>query len=246
MKCTLLALFVALLPTAAFAQGPAPQALPIAIDMQKVPVGTWAEYSMTFGEMKLKSRWALVARDAKSNTLEMSMDGAGPGGAKMALKMVLVPDPTASENPVKEMIMQVGDADPMLAPPNAPVQKFQKPDPKTLVGKEDIKVPAGTFKTSHYRQKAPVGTIDVWLSEEAAPLGLVRVVTTPDAKAAGPDAPPVGPATMELVAAGKDAKPTITKPAKPFDPAKFMGGGGAPSSDKPVDDNKSSKKGKKK
>lgn len=242
MNRTLLALFVALLPTAAFAQGPAPQALPIAVDMQKVAVGTWAEYSMSFGEMKLKSRWALVARDAKSNTIEMSMDGAGPGGQKMALKLVLVPDPTSVENPVKEMVMQMGDGDPMFAPPNAPVQKFQKPDPKTLVGKEDIKVAAGTFKTSHYRQKSPVGTMDVWLSEDAAPLGLVRVVTTPDANAAGPGAPAVGPATMELVATGKDAKPTITKAAKPFDPAKLMGGAGAPSSDKPA----ASKKGKKK
>jgi hypothetical protein len=246
MNRTLLALFVALLPATAFAQGPAPQALPLAVDMQKVPVGTWAEYSMTFGEMKMKSRWALVARNAQSNTVEMSMDGAGPSGAKMALKMVLVPDPTAVENPVKEMVMQIGDSEPMLAPPNAPVQKFEKPDPKTLVGKEEIKVPAGTFKTSHYRQKSPVGTMDVWLSEDAAPLGLVRVVTTPDAKAAGPGAPAVGPATMELVATGKDAKPTITKPAKPFDPAKLMGGAGAPpASDKPAP-GKKDKKGKKK
>ena len=238
MNRVALALVIALLPTAAFAQGAAPQALPMAVDLQKVPVGSWAEYTMSFGEMKLKSRWALVARDAKSNTLEMSMNGAGPGGAKMLVKMVLVPDPRTAENPVKEMVMQIGDQDPMLAPPNAPVQKFQKPDPKALVGKEDIKVTAGTFKTSHYRTKTPVGTVDVWLSEQATPLGLVRVVTTPDAKAAGPDAPTVPPATMELAAMGKDAKPGITKPAKPFDPAKLMGGATPPPSD--------TKKGKKK
>ena len=37
-----------------------------------------------------------------------------------------------------------------------------------------------------------------------------------------------GYAAMELTAKGKDAKPLVTKPAKPFDPSEFGGGGGAP------------------
>ena len=31
------------------------------------------------------------------------------------------------------------------------------------------------------------------------------------------------PVTLQLVGRGKDAKPTITKPAKPFDPAALGG-----------------------
>src|SRR4051794_12802355 len=50
---------------------------PLALDLQKVPVGSWSEYTMTIGAgagMTVKSRWALVARDANSNTLEMSAE----------------------------------------------------------------------------------------------------------------------------------------------------------------------------
>src|SRR6185436_14973491 len=107
-------------------------------------VGAWAEYAMTVGPgegMKVKSRWALVARDANSNTLEMSAEGGpleGTGG-KTIVKMVLVPDPVKSDHPVKQMVLQVGNKDPMEMPvdmPGMPAQKFEKPDPKKLVGKE--------------------------------------------------------------------------------------------------------------
>jgi hypothetical protein len=116
----------------------------------------------------------------------------------------------------------------MLAPPGAPVQKFKKPDPNTVVGKETVKVAAGTFKTTHYRDKVQAGSVDVWVSDEVAPLGLVKVLTTPDAKQGTP-----GTAVMELQATGKGAKPTVTKPAKPFDPQQMMGGGPAPRPSKP-------------
>jgi hypothetical protein len=226
------ALALVLMPAAALAQSAgSPQSLPLVVDLKKAVVGSWADYGMSFGEVKMKSRWALVARDASSTTLEMSMQG-GPAasmGGKITLKMVLDPDPVNAAKPVKQIVMQMGDGDPMQAPPDAPTQKFQKPDAKTLVGSETIKVEAGTFKTSHYRDHSPVGTVDVWVSEEVPPLGLVKVLTTPEPGAA--DQPAVPPATMELAATGTGAKPTITKPAKPFD-AKGMMGGAAPTGTK--------------
>lgn len=223
----IIALALVLLPAVAAAQPTgSPQSLPLVVDLRKAAVGSWAEYGMTFGEATMKSRWALVARDASSTTLEMSMQG-GPTvqmGGKVTLKMVLDPDPIGAAKPVKEIVMQIGDGSPMQAPPDAPAQKFQKPDAKTLVGKETIKVAAGSFKTTHYRDHSPVGTVDVWVSEEIPPLGLVKVVTTPEPKTGGASPPPIPPATMELVATGTGAKPTITKPAKPFDPQQMMGG----------------------
>ena len=218
----IVALDLILLPAVAAAQPTgSPQSLPLVVDLKKAPVGSWAEYGMNFGEVKMKSRWALVARDATSSTLEMSMLGAMTAqmGGKITLKMVLDPDPIGAAKPVKEMVMQVGDSDPMLAPPDAPRQKFQKPDAKTLVGKETIKVEAGSFPSTHYRDHTPVGTVDVWVSEAIPPLGLVKVVTTPEPKAGDADSPSIPPATMELSATGTGAKPTITKPAKPFDPS---------------------------
>jgi hypothetical protein len=150
----------------------------------------------------------------------MSMLGAMTAqmGGKITLKMVLDPDPIGAAKPVKEMVMQVGDGDPMQAPADAPRQKFQKPDAKTLVGKETIKVEAGSFPSTHYRDHTPAGTVDVWVSEAIPPLGLVKVATTPEPKAGDADSPSIPPATMELSATGTGAKPTITKPAKPFDP----------------------------
>jgi len=218
----MMALILALLPMPALAQSVgAPQSLPLVVDLKKAPLGSWAEYGMKFGDVKMKSRWALVARDAKSTTLEMAMEGA-PVGGKITLKMVLDPDPIGAAKPVKELVMQVGNGDPMMAPPDVPTQKFQKPDSKTLVGNEEIKVPAGTFKTSHYRDHTPVGTVDIWVSENLPPLGIVKVLTTPEPKAAGDKQISIPPATMELVATGTGAKPTITKPAKPFDAGRMM------------------------
>jgi hypothetical protein len=225
MKC-ILALALVLFPALAAAQPiGAPQSLPLVVDLKTAVVGSWAEYGMTFGENKMKSRWALVARTASSTTLEMTMRGGvfAQMGDRVTLKLVLDPDPIGVANPVKEMAMQVDDGDPMLGPPDAPTQKFQRPDPKTLVGKETIKVAAGTMKTTHYRDHTPAGTVDVWVSEEVPPLGLVKVVATPEPPSGKSKLPRSPQFSMELAATGTGAKPTITKPAKPFDLNQIMG-----------------------
>jgi hypothetical protein len=229
--------FAWLLPTAAFAQGMGgTSTTPMALDLKKVAVGSWSEYSMSLGApsatttMSMKSRWALVAKDANSNTIEMTAEGKPLErvGGRMVVKTVLVPDPTSSEKPIKQMIMKMGEADAMEMPldmPGMPPQRFQKPDPKKLVGKESLKTPAGTFKASHYRDTTESATVDSWVSDQAPPLGMVKVVTTPKPGVAGPGGQPMFPMTMELVAKGKDAKSIITKPAKPFDPSVFGGPG---------------------
>jgi hypothetical protein len=216
------------LPTIAVAQGPgmAP-GLPLVVDMKKVEVGAWAEYSMSMGEMKLSSRWALVGRDAKSNTLEMATKGT-PMAKPVVLRMVLAADPTSGAKPPKPMVMQFGDDAPMFVPPDTPTQSFQRPDEKNLVGKEEVKVAAGTFKTAHYREKNAMGTVDVWVSESVPPLGLVKVITTPEVDKNAPAGMQVPAATMELAATGTGAKPVVTKKPKAFDPKKMNGlvGGG--------------------
>lgn len=202
---------------------------PLAVDLKKVPVGTWAEYNMIISaggqKMTVKSRWALVARDANSITLESINEGGPMGpGAKQIIKMVLVPDPVNAERPVKSMVMKVGDRDPMEMPldlPGMPAQKFEKPDPKKLKGTQQVKVPAGTFKAGHYKDVNQGVTIDAWISEEIAPLGLVKMTTAPKPGATAPGGQPMPSMSLELVARGKDAKPVITKGAKPFDPAAF-------------------------
>jgi hypothetical protein len=220
-------------------QGPGSASTPLALDLKKVAVGSWAEYAMSVGKgdgMTVKSRWALVARDASGNTMEMTAEGPALArvGGKMVVKTILVPDPVKAEKPVKQMVVKMGENDPMEMPldmPGMPAQRFEKPDPKKLVAKEQIKVPAGTFKASHYRDVNENVTVDSWVSDEVAPLGMVKVVTTPKPGAIGPGGQPMSVVTMELTARGKDAKAIINKPAKPFDPNAF--GGAAPSAPPP-------------
>jgi hypothetical protein len=137
--------------------------------------------------------------------------------------MVLAADPTSGEKAPKPMVMQFGDDAPMLVPSDTPVQKFQQPDPKNLVGKEELKVAAGTFKTTHYREKNAMGTVDVWVNETVSPLGLVKVITTPEVDKKAPSAMQIPAATMELSGTGTGAKPAITKKPKPFDEKKMNG-----------------------
>jgi hypothetical protein len=221
------ALASAALSPLAYAQaGPGMASTPLAVDLKKVPVGSWAEYAVDMGDQKAKANWALVARTSDSVSLEMSMEG-GPlqqAGGKMTVRLRLAPDPIKAEKPVKQMVMQFPGKDPMLMPEGAPVQKFEKPDPKKLVGKETLALAGGSFATSHYRDTNDRGTIDIWITEAVPPLGLVKMTVTPKAGS------PMPPVKMELAARGKDAKPIITKDPKPFDPAAMMGaaGGGPP------------------
>jgi len=224
LKKTLLALVVGcvFLPNPVSAQMSPQPPMPMVVDLKKVPVGSWASYSVTMGEMTMRSKTALVARDASSVSMETSMEGGMMAmmGGKMTMKVVMDPDPTKAVKPVKQMVMQIGEQDPMLAPDTTQAQSYSKPDPKALVGKETIKVAAGSFKTAHYRSKTEQGTMDVWVSETVPPTGLVKLRTSA-MQAGGQSLPAM---VMELKSTGAGAKSTITKPPKPFDPRKMMGG----------------------
>jgi hypothetical protein len=215
-------------PAAAWAQMAQGPPTPLAVDLGKMPVGSWAKYNMTMGTMPpMSMKMALVSRAAAGNTLEMSVEGGLAAAAgSVVTQMTLAP---GSEGSVKKLILQVGANDPMAMPvEGAQGKQFSKPDPKTLVKEETVKVAAGSYKAKHYHDKTPQGdTVDFWVSESVAPLGLVKIEMTQKSN------PMInGPIKMELAAAGKDAKPVITKTPKPFDQTalmkQMMGGAGAP------------------
>jgi len=228
----LLAVFI-VIPVTALAQAPGqPPPLPMAVDIKKVPVGAWAEYDMTVGQLPpMKSRMALVAKTVDTNTLEMTMQGGmlSMAGGKMIVQTVVAAD-QSTDKPVKRVVMQIGDNDPMEMPVDSKQQtQFHKPDPKSFVKEETVKVAAGSFKTKHYHDKTPQGdTVDFWVTESVAPIGLVKIEMTQKSN------PMInGPIKMELTGVGKDAKTIITKKAKPFDQSalmkEMMAGAGAPS-----------------
>ena len=218
------AVLVAVAPGSALAQQPGqPPQLPMAVDLKKAPVGAWAEYNMTIGQVPpMKARMALVAKSAQTNTLEMIMEGGmlSMAGGKLVMQTIVDADQD-KENPVKKVTMQIADNDPMEMPIDSKQQKqFHRPDPKSLVKEETIKVAAGTFKTKHYRDKTPGGDLfDFWVSPEVPPFGIVKVDSEPKHPAPGTQ----GPVKFELTALGKDAKMSVTRPAKPFDQAQLIG-----------------------
>ncbi len=217
-------LLAALLPLPASGQGPGLPAL--TVDFKRAPVGSWAEYAIQVGEAggaTLKARWALLARDATGNTLELTLSGPGAGaaqiGGKVVTRMVLLPDPIGSGKPIRQLVVQLGDREPVEVPldtPGLPGQKFQNADPKKLLDRPSIAVPAGSFATGHYRDLLPDSTVESWLSTDVPPLGVVKIYSEPRPGALGPGGKPLPPVTMELVAHGKDARPAITRPARPL------------------------------
>jgi hypothetical protein len=203
--------------------GPAmPPPLPLAVDLAKVPVGTWAEYGvLDGGGSKMTMRMALVGRTGPNVDLETRMSGASLGAMGQATMRLTMPSGTGAttSSNLKDLVIQMGDSEPMMMPPNMAAmrgQAFSRPDPKKRVGSEKVTVPAGTFDTQHYRNKGPAGeTVDVWVSKEVPPFGLVKQTSVgiPGSK---------GPLTIELASKGGDAKRTITKTPRPFDVAALM------------------------
>jgi hypothetical protein len=221
---------LSLLPAAALAQMQGPPT-PLAMDLSKVPVGSSASYTMTMGTLPpMSMRMALVGKSTTGNTLEMSVEGGMTASVGKVVTAVTVPPSKQGEGvgPVKKVIMQVGSNDPMEMPVNpGQSQQFTKPNPKNLLKTETLKVPAGSFKTKHYRDKSPQGdVIDYWVADNAPPIGLVRIEM--DAKS---NAMIKGQIKLELNALTTDAKPTIVQAPKPFDQTalmKEMMGGASP------------------
>lgn len=218
---------LAVFPAVASAQMSQGPPTPLVTDLSKVTVGSWAKYKTTMGNMPpMSTKMALVKHSASGNTLEMSVEGGMVAKAgNVITQMTLAP----GSSDVEKMVLQVGTNDPMELPvEGGQSHQFSKPDPKTLVKDETVKVAAGSFKTKHYRTKTDKGdTADFWVSESVAPIGLVKMEMNQKSN------PMItGPIKMELASVGKQAKSSISKAAKPFDQTtlmkQMMGGAGEP------------------
>jgi hypothetical protein len=225
---SLLALAVLLaVPATARAQATGPLGPPPALlcDLTHATPGSWADYAVAVtagpATSALTIRWAYLKRDAGGSTVELTVDKPPTLGGKVVTRMVLVPDPIGTARPFKQIVVQQGEREPQDIPlemPGLPQQKFQNPDPKKLVDRPTITVPAGTFATNHYRDVLPDSTVDSWLSDQVHPLGVVKIQSTPNPEAEGPGGKPLPPVTMELLARGGGARPVITRKPTTFAP----------------------------
>lgn len=203
-------------PALAQAQGMPGAGLPMGLDIGKQPVGSFCDYDLHMpNNVVMKQRVALVGRVPQGPVVELTSAGGPLGAGEVTVKVTIDPDPTRPDR-VKKLIIQLGRHEPMNMPtgPEGGNQITQL-DPRKQVGQESITVPAGKFKTRHFRDKAQGGSItDIWISDDAPPFGLVKLQT--DAKAQG------GAVTMVLKTRGRGAVPKVTRPAQPFDQQALM------------------------
>jgi hypothetical protein len=191
-----------------------PPRMPSAVELDMVPLGRWAEYEETYlGTATIKERVALVAKGSEGNTLETTTEM--PGGSKTVFATVFTAGREADgAGQVTSNVFQVGDDDPMEAPPTAPGQApYPRLDPRKLVGVDTIGTRVGAFRARHYRETTTYGEqVDFWIDDTVGPLGLIKL------EAEQKQHPTIRAGfKFELSAVGGGAIPQITKPALPFD-----------------------------
>src|SRR5262249_30116969 len=84
---------------------------------------------------------------------------------------------------------------------------------------EEITVPAGTFKTRHYREVlGPDSKMDFWVSADVFPTGLVKM----DAAFNQSRPPSDVTGSWVLVARGNDAQPGNVRKARRYNEDRFL------------------------
>lgn len=183
--------------------------MPAAIDLEQVPVGSWAEYAFGFDVPRMEERVALVARGSEGVTIESSY------GKTFDERVVHSSTYAAGgefRGESRRNVFQMGEDEPMEAP-SLIARRYARVDPSTLVGTETITVRAGTFTARHYRDRTAYGEqVDIWIDDAVMPFGLVKL------DAEQKQSPVAGDRfKAELIRIGTDAVPSITKPARTFD-----------------------------
>ena len=176
--------------------------------VQAPAAGGWAEYVVVAprGPAPSTVRFAILEREAADGRervrLETRVRGRSGG---VVVTQAVVPGYPYENSALQEMVVQRGRQAPERWGPALLARARRSPPSAlnrlvveacrgaTLVGEEQVTVPAGTFRTSHFRNAA-LGS-DIWVSEEV-PFGIV--------KATGPEG-----ASVELLAQGDGARSSL-------------------------------------
>ena len=174
--------FLSLTAAAVLATSGAAQAGPCADKGPKLPAaGNWVTYHSDSGDIKM----TYIGHETAGERLEMTVNRTGRNGEPMnGVIQMVVPGYPYEMTQVTEMVMQMGDRPPMkmsgdmlaMMRSRMPANNQLSADAcarLTVVGRESITVPAGTFQTTHYRD-AQSGT-DVWV-DKSVPFGMVKVI----------------------------------------------------------------------
>ena len=141
------------------------------------PVGSWAEYTMSFKETGATTiqRYSLVERTSTRLVLEIEM-GTAPNATVMHMEYV----PCGAECwKLSQGIIQTPTGRTMPIPGNSANALIKKGS--TLgspLGTQSLKTPSGTFACRHWQQKTALGSLEVvaefWTNDAIFPIGLAR------------------------------------------------------------------------
>jgi hypothetical protein len=191
-------------------QTPALRAQEACKEVMKLPaVGKWVEYQALYDQKdKYALRYAIVGEEKREGTdyrwLEMKMTNQTDPGKNLVYQM-LVPGSLAAIGDVQEVVMKSGDGPAMKM--NGMMMgmirgQLEKKsvfgdicDEVTLVGREKVTVPAGTFNAKHYHSAKFEN--DSWV-DPGLSFGLVKAIGKHH--------------DLERVRDGDGAKSSITEP----------------------------------
>ena len=154
------------------------------LEQVKLPApGRWAEYQATYTDDSYSVRYSVIGHENRGGNdlkwVEMRIQG-GKRKTDM-IYQVLIPHSLAELGQVQEVVFKPGDkpamkmSGPMMQMIRGELEKqtFYGNICKgvSLVGREKVRVPAGTFQTLHFRNEEN-GT-DTWLAP-SAPFSLVK------------------------------------------------------------------------
>ena len=160
------------------------QANPCATKAPKLPAaGGWSEYQADSGDFRL----LYLGHETAGERIEMTATRTMRNGQAGHMVMQVVVDGWPYEmTEAKEVVMQMGDNPPMkMSEQMLAMMRSRMPANRegltremcgrmAEVGTESVTVPAGTFRTTHYRDTQ--GGADVWISQDV-PFGMVKAVS---------------------------------------------------------------------
>ena len=140
--------------------------------------GSWAEYTMAEGAMRL----ALLGRETRAgkDLFRVEMTVASREGPM--IMQVLVPGYPYEMSSIEDVVIKPGNGPAMRLNaqmmgmmrgrmPKDAIAEACRNNKMARVGEESVTVPAGTFRTVHYRDSGSGN--EVWVSE-GVPFGMVR------------------------------------------------------------------------
>jgi hypothetical protein len=182
-------------------------------DLAAIKVGHWAEYVVADLRRKstLRLKLAVVERSRAGTWTELSL--RMPGAERLIIKTLIKGD---SRNPsaVQRVILKAGHLQPVEivgGPPGEAAPRYRSTVHGTTrrLGREAVRVPAGTVSADHYRWVGKDEVADSWSSVKVPLFGLVKFKSRDY--------------IMELAGSGTDARPEITGRVGKLDLATLKG-----------------------